>query len=312
MRILVTGGSGLIGSALIDLLLEEGHDVYLLDVNPPRKVQENVTFLKCDIRYAESVIDAVAQAKPEIIYHLATMLSIPSEANPQASFHVNCEGMFNVLEAARIMNVRQIVYASTLTTYGIDIKGDVIDEGTVQRATTLYGIAKTFGENLGRYYRKKYGIDFRCLRFASVVGPGAKVKHISIYNSWMIEKSYLGEPYAIFVTPDIRSSITYFKDAAVYLKQLSDAPAENIKTICYNTPGHKITAEELAAKVSELVPGAQLSFDPEEDVVSIYRAKGAKTYDSSKAVEEWNWSPKYSVEDMILDFGEEMKKMGLC
>ena len=81
---------------------------------------------------------------------------------------------------------------------------------------------------MGQYYRSKYDIDFRAARFAAIVGPGAN-KHIGVYNTWMIEKSYLGEPYKIFVTPDIVSSVTYFKDAAASLMQLAAALWKTLK-----------------------------------------------------------------------------------
>lgn len=313
MNILVTGGNGLIGSALMDMLLKENHKVILFGRRFDTKYfteeeKQKIEFVKGDLATFEHVLSAVEKSKPEVIYHIGAMLSVPSEADPQTSFHVNACGTYYVLEAARLFKVRQVIFSSSLSTYGLDIKGDLVDESTVQRPSTVYGIYKTFSENLGQYYRSKYDIDFRAARFAAIVGPGAKTKHIGVYNTWMIEKSYLGEPYKIFVTPDIVSSVTYFKDAAASLMQLAAAPKENIKTVCYNLPGHRVTAGELADLVTKLVPGVQLSFEPEEEIVNIFKSKGPKEYDCSKAIEEWNWKPSYSLEEMIIDFGVEMKK----
>lgn len=315
MKVLITGGNGLVGSALISLLLAQDHEVTIFDrVFDSEFIDEEerskVKFIRGDLAVFEHILSAVEQSNSEVIFHLGAMLSVPCDADPQLAFRVNGIGTYNILEAARIFHVRQVIYSSTLTTYGKDIPlNKPVDDFTLQRPTTIYGVYKLFSEGLGRYYRDKYGIDFRAVRFSSIVGPGARTKHISVYNAWMIEKSYLGEPYEIFVKPETRTTLTYYKDAANYLLKLSAAPIENIKTICYNLPGQPSTAKDLADSVMKIIPQAKLSFNPEDNIVKIWEKKGFVEYDGSKAREEWCWAQEYSVEEMIIDFGKEIEKL---
>ena len=220
------------------------------------------------------VLTAVAEARPETIYHLGGMLSMPSEQNPQASFQTNIVGTYNVLEAARLFGVRQVVYSSTNGTFGLDLQGlDVIDDATLQRPFTIYGVGKLFGELIGRYYTRRYGVDFRSIRLPAVVGPGAKTRNVSIYNAWSIEKSFFGEPYEIFVEPEIACPVIYFKDVARAFLSLAAAPKEKIKTMNYLVVG--VTpmprARDLVAVIRARLPKAQLTYKPEKLAMDFHK-----------------------------------------
>ena len=313
MRVLVTGGNGLVGSALIDLLCERGNQVAVLDKTHDaedfsKAEERGIRFYKRNLANFNHVLEVVSEFRPEIIFHLGSMLSVPCENNVHQGLRVNVGGIYHILEAARLFDVRQVIYSSTLTTFDRDLNGRIVDDETIQRPTTLYGITKYFGENLGRYYRNKYGIDFRAVRFSAIVGPGAKTKHIAVYNAWMIEKSFRNEPFEIFVTPETQSSLTYYKDAAKSLLLLSQAPKDNVVTVCYNLPGIPLSAGALAKEVERIVPTAQLTYNPDPEIVSIWERKGRVEYDGTKAREEWGWSPTYTVEGMIRDFGVEVQK----
>lgn len=309
MSVLITGGNGMVGAALVSLLVSKGEDVAVFDINfntnlLSKQEKECVTFIRGDLSVYEEIFEAIEKTRPQVIYHLASMLSVPCEADPHTGLQVNGLGSYNILEAARIFKVRQVIYSSSLSVYANNIpENKYIDHYTVERPSTIYAATKLFVEQLGYYYKIKYGLDFRAVRFSSLVGPGSKVRHISAYNAWIIEKSFLGEPFEIYVKPDNFVTLTYYKDAAECLFQLGDAPLNNIETVCYNLPGQPSRAHELVAMVEEIIPTAQLSYKPDPEVVAIWEKKGHVQYDDSKAKEEWNWKPKYSIKDMIIDFG---------
>lgn len=315
MSVLITGGNGMVGAALVALLLSKGEEVAVFDINfdttlLSRKQKERVTFIQGDLSIYEEIFEAVEKTAPKVIYHLASMLSVPCEADPHTALQVNGFGSYNILEAARIFNVKQIIYSSSLSVYANNIPDNkYIDQSTVERPSTIYATTKLFVEQLGYYYKVKYGLDFRAVRFSSLVGPGGKVRHISAYNAWMIEKSYLGEPFEIYVNPNNYVTLTYYKDAAECLFQLAEAPLDSIKTVCYNLPGQPSRAYELKAMVEEIIPTAQLSYNPDPEVVSIWDKKGYVEYDDSAVREEWKWNPKYSTRDMIIDFGTVLEEM---
>ena len=312
---LITGGTGFIGSTLAKELLEMSEEIATFDIKSSSPALEPYgkkwTHFQGNLGNMGEVLSAIQACKPKTIFHLGGMLSIPSEQNPQASFLTNIAGTYNVLEGARLFNVKQVIYASTNGTYGLDLEGlTVIDDRTLQRPITIYGCGKLFGELLGRYYNRRYGIDFRSIRLPAVVGPGSKTKHVSVYNAWAIEKSFFGEPYEIFVTPETAAPILYFKDAARSFLEVSKAPANQIKTINYNLAGIKPmpTAIELKNAILRFIPHAKISFNPDSLAMAFQKMHQGVRWDETPAVTEWNWKVKYNLESLIEDFIKELKE----
>ena len=313
MRILITGGNGQLGVYITSLLLKQGHTIGIYDkvfdneyLSPTAKSQ--IQYIQGDLMNPTSIYECVSQFKPEIIYHLAGLLSLTSEANPQETVNVNGIGTFYVLEAARLFKVRQVIFVSTLLTFDKDIQKHNIDEFTLQRPSTIYGINKLYGELLGCYYKEKYGLDFRAIRLSTVIGPEAKIRHISIFNIWMIEKSFFGKACEVFVPEETISPLIYYKDAANALIQLSDAPLEQIKAVCYNVSSYRVSAKEMAEHVKRGIPNAKITFNPDAEIIKLQKSRGPFIYDCSKALQEWGWKPTYTLEEMVIDFCNELEK----
>jgi threonine 3-dehydrogenase len=314
---LITGGTGFIGGWLAKMMMEEGHAVVTFSRSKQARhpILESFgsrwTHFSGTLERMSDILTAVRESKPEIIYHIGGMLSIPSEQNPQASFGTNIVGMFHVLESARLFGTKMVVYSSTNGTYGLDLEGlEVIDDRTLQRPMTIYGCGKLFGELLGRYYHRKYGIDFRSIRLPAVVGPGSKTRHVSVYNAWAIEKSFLGEPYEIFVTPETACPVLYFKDAAQAFREVTRAPASQIKTMNYNIAGVRPipTAMDLKNMILRFLPQAQISFNPDPLAMAYQKMHQGVQWDDTPAIREWNWRVKYNLETLVEDFIFELKE----
>ena len=105
MSVLITGGSGLIGSTLARMLAERGESVTVFDrvIVPGRfqGLEDRVRTIRGELGIFSHVLDAVSQARPRTIYHLGAMLSIPANEDPPGAFAANVQGTFHVLEAAR-------------------------------------------------------------------------------------------------------------------------------------------------------------------------------------------------------------------
>ncbi len=314
MPTLVTGGTGLIGAGVVRLLLEAGeHRPHAFDINPSAKlldgVEDQVEIVRGDLSNLSHVLNAVEQARPQVIYHLGGMLSLPSDADPATALRANALGTFHVLEAARLFNVPQVLFSSTLATYGMDLEdGDAIGDATLQRPILFYGATKVFGEHMGLVYRRKYGLDFRSVRYPSIVGPGVKTPGIAQYNSWVIEECARGRPYTIYVEPQTKHSILYIKDASRAVVDLGHAPAENIKTVNYLLSGidPPVAAGQLAELVRARIPEAQIDFETDEIAQTALQRVDRKL-DDSKAQREWGWKRDYGAEEMIDDFLEELR-----
>ncbi len=314
MTTLITGGVGFLGSYLTKMLVEAGERPVLFDIaavqGPLAKLSGRFVLETGNLAHLSVLMDCVEKHGIDRIFHLAGMLSLPAEQNPWAAFDVNVVGTYNVLEAARIKKMSQVIYGSTIATYSKDIPGDEIDDRTIQRPSTIYGVTKTFGELLGRFYHRRFGLDFRGVRWPSVIGPGARTAHMSIYNAWAIEHSLKGLPYVLECSPETRIPTIYYKDAARALSMLSDAEPGRILTRIYNIAGvtPPFSASELVETIERRIPGARLSFKPDPVVVELRRELGSLRFNDECARIELGWRSAYSLEELVDDFIEEFNR----
>jgi threonine 3-dehydrogenase len=313
MSVLVTGGTGFIGAEVVRLLLGKGETTLVaFDINPSTKmlddVADRVEVVRGDLGNFSHVLNVVQRIQPKAIYHLGGMLSVPSEADPAASFRANAMGTFHVLEAARLFHVPQVFFSSTIGTYGMDMRGETIDDYTLQRPQLFYGCTKVFAELLGQFYRRKYGLDFRGVRYPSIVGPGVKTPGIVQYTSWAIEESHKGNPFTVWVRPDTRVPIMYFKDAARAMVMLGEAALGDIKMVNYVIAGSTPdpSAQELVDAVRRKVPGAAVDFRPDPERQRIIDGL-ALPLDDGPARAEWGWKSEYGLERMVDDFLQELE-----
>ena len=314
MTTMITGGAGFIGACLAKILIDEGERPVLFDIAPVQgplsELSDRFVFERGSLAHLPVLMDCVERHGVDRIFHLGGMLSLPSEQNPEAAFDANAIGTWNVLETARIKKMNQVVYGSTIATYSKDIPGDTIDDRTIQRPTSLYGITKTFGEMLGRWFNRRFDLDFRAVRLPSIVGPGARTAHMSIYNAWAIEYPLRGLPYEINCEPGTRCPALYYKDAAMALRMLSAADPSRIETRIYNIAGitPPFSAAELVDAIEKRIPGSRLSFNPDPVVVGLLRELGALKISEECARKEWGWKLSYPLAEMVDDFIREFRQ----
>ena len=314
MAILITGGTGFIGSLLARLAAAQELRPVLLDPAPPgpslADIIDQVDYVRSSMNSLSSLVEIMRSHEVDSVFHLGGMLSVPSEEDPWSAFEVNIQGTYRVLEAARLCGVKKFVFASSIAVYGDGLPEGLVSEASVERPTSMYGVGKVCGELLGRYYQGRFGLDFRAIRVPSVVGPGSKVPHMSIYNCWAIEKPLLGEPYQILVEPDTRCPVIYYKDAAQALWRLYMAPESGIKTRVYNISGvaPPYSAGELVDQVRSVIPGAQLSFAVDPKINQMISRLGRLELDDAKARAEWDWRPSFDLPGMVRQFIEDFHK----
>lgn len=313
MAKLVTGGTGFIGACLVDQLLESGEEVVVLDRLPTAhwdKASVKPKVVLGDITNWPEVMNVFKTHSFDCVFHLAAMLSLPSEANPWAAHQVNVNGTFNMLEAVRLLGSNKLVMASTTGTYGLDTPTADITDTTLQRPTTMYGCTKVYGELLGRFYHKKFGTDFRSVRIPSLVGPGIRTRAIGQYNSWMIEHAALGRPYECYGMPDRGLPLIYYKDTAAAFAVLAGASMERIKMLNYNIAGvnKSVSPREIETAIKKQIPNAVITYNPDPVVVNYFATLRFDSLDDSAARKEWDWRPKFNTVDAIVeDFAKEVR-----
>ena len=301
---LVTGGAGFVGAEVVRVLAERGDDVVVFDLEPDdeRLAGIDVDVVQGDLGDALAMDRAVAAHRPETVFHFGGMLSVDSEADPVASFSANATGTLNVLEAAIKHGVRQVIYASTMVTYGKDIEGQTIDDTTLQRPHLFYGATKVFSEHTGLWYKRKHGIDFRGIRYPGIVGPGVKTPGVAQYNAWMIEAAVKGEPFVVWVREETRHAILYYKDAANAAVQLAEAPLEHLEREVYVVTSERPSpsAGELADAIRRQMPDAQITFEVDAERQRVLEDV-ERPIDDSAARKEWGFAPRYGLDDMVTD-----------
>ena len=151
-RVVVFGGTGFLGSYLIDELLKNNYDVVAADINPSKYVDEEY-YVKCDILNKKQVNKIVKGAF--IVYNFAGFANLDDAiANPYRAMELNVMGNLNILEACKEHHIKRFVYASSA--YAMSDKG------------SFYGISKLTSEKLTEEYYKKFGLEFTIVRYGSV------------------------------------------------------------------------------------------------------------------------------------------------
>ena len=308
-NVIVTGGSGLLGATVVHELVKDGkYKPVVMDIveNPGRleDIKDDIVYVQGDISDKQHLDKVFTEHKPIKIYHIAAVLGDTCENNRDLAMNVNVISHLALLDAALKHNVKQFLFSSSITTYGEDIKeGEKLTLQTVQHPASFYGVTKIFDELAGRYYKKKFGLDFRSIRYPGIVGPGLRATGISTYISAIIEIPAKGEPYAVKVSKDVKVPLLYVEDAGRAMIQLGEAPVENIKSVVYFINGVKEpipNAGEMVEMVKNHIKNADITFDVNEEWDKLLKS-ASHMIDDSDSVKEWNWSPKYDTYDKIID-----------
>jgi UDP-glucose 4-epimerase len=183
-RVMVTGGFGFVGSAVVRRLLRAGTaEVQVLDdcsLGVPENLGESVTDVRCaraDIRDANAVADALGELRPDVVIHLAALHFIPAcESDRKRCIDVNVGGTQAVLDAAAATGVQAVVLASTAAVYAPDLRAH--GEDARIGPTDIYGASKLFAEQLGELFHRTTGSPVGIARLFNVFGPGETNPHL--------------------------------------------------------------------------------------------------------------------------------------
>lgn len=176
MRILVTGGAGFIGSHIVQLALDQGHEVAVLDnlsSGLRANVPQSAALHTVDLRDGAAVRRVVADFRPDVVNHQAAQASVSvSVRDPLLDAETNVLGTLHLLEACREFSVRRLVFASTGgAIYGDIPEGARADKTWSPRPQSPYAVSKLAGEFYLRTYAAQHGLECSVLRYANVYGP---------------------------------------------------------------------------------------------------------------------------------------------
>jgi nucleoside-diphosphate-sugar epimerase len=298
MNVLITGGTGNLGSRLAIPLVQRGDRVVAFDIRAEPHF-DSAEFREAqvvvgDLADRQRVMGIVREHKIETIFHLGAVLSSSAEENPYDAWRANMDGMVNVMDAARFGSAQRVVFSSTIATYGSDIP-QPLTEDAPQWPVSLYGVTKVAGERLGVYYHHQFGLDFRAIRLPAVIAARGSSGGASAYVSAAFEESVRKGTYEFYVNPTTRAPMLYIADAVRGFLNLHDATAKNLSRRVYNIAGIAPSAEELAQAIRKLVPKVQLTYRPDPLKCAIVES-WPHQIDDSAARKDWGWDSTWNLE----------------
>ena len=283
MSIFIIGGTGFIGRRLIPLLARQGEEIVCMDINPQTAnygdYGKQVRVVRGDITQFDDVVAQMAAAKPSRVVNLAYLLG--SEHPPRFAFKLNILGMDNCFEAARILGVNRVVYASSLAVSGEQkFYGDrIVTEDDFRHGHVQYAMHKIFNEWQAQDYREKHGMEITAIRPANVTGNDKIVG--SVDHVFCITTPARGKPVSFPYKDAMRCPIHVDDIAEVFARVvMNDKPKHWI----YSTGGTAISLGDLADIVRGFLPDAQISFENETGGKEL---SGNYLIDNSRLIEEF-------------------------
>ncbi|PKB74510.1 MAG: hypothetical protein BZY72_01440 [SAR202 cluster bacterium Io17-Chloro-G8] len=268
MTTLVLGGTGFIGKRAVPRLVQRGEKVVVMDINPGAadfsEFGEQVEVMRGDIMQFQDVVTAIMHAKPDRIMNLAYLLG-SGDDTPHFTMKLNILGMDNCFEAARISGVNRVTYASSIAVSGQQSNfGDrVINEDDPMHGTSQYAMHKRFNEFQAQQFNSVYGMSITGIRPANVTGPD-KVRG-STDHVQCVTLPASGQPVSFPKAGLMRLPVHVDDIAEAFVRvTMVDKSAHAI----YNSGGHPISLDDLAAIVKKYLPDAQITFasqDGKED-----------------------------------------------
>ena len=310
-NILVTGGAGFIGSHLVDRLLGEGgwqitvvddfNDFYSPEIKRANVTSHlsdpNYTLIEADIRDAGRMAKIFAETKFDVIVHLAARAGVrPSLAEPELYVETNVNGTINLLELARKYAVKQFVFGSSSSVYGINTKIPFAEDDRIHQPISPYAATKAAGELLCHTYSHLYGIRTICLRFFTVYGARQR-PDLAIHKfSQLITE---GKPIQVFGDGSSRRDYTYIDDIIQGVRAAVD----------YDRSIHELfnLGESQTVTLTDLIGLIEKSLDTHAIIDSQPMQPGdvPATYaDISKSRQLLGYNPTTKIQDGIPKFVE--------
>ena len=325
--ILVTGAGGEMGHALLETLARRWHgrrEIVALDLRElPSDRAAHATSIHVGDVSDPDVFDRIGRTHDvSEVWHLAALLSTRGERSPELALKVNVTGSANALRlaaesAARRRSAVKFLFPSTIAAYGMPTLAAKRAAGRVREVDclepiTMYGVNKRAVEELGRYYARHYRllesdrldctVDFRAIRFPGIISADTvPTGGTSDYGPEMLHAAAQEKAYACFVRPDARIPFMTMPDAVRSLMELAEAPRERLSRLVYNVGAFAPSAEEIAAKVREFFPKAEIRYAPTAERQRIVDS-WPEDVDDSAARRDWGWKPEHDFDRAFAEY----------
>ncbi|MDP6342086.1 MAG: L-threonine 3-dehydrogenase [Alphaproteobacteria bacterium] len=309
-RILVTGALGQIGSELVPALRAQfgSESVVATDIRRPSANGGLGAgpFEHLDCTSIRQVQEMVRRFDVGGIYHLASLLSAVAEEKPQAAWELNMGGLYRVLEVARQYGCA-LFFPSSIGAFGPTTPRQGTPQDTIQRPTTMYGVAKVASELLCDYYALRLGVDARGLRLPGLIShtapPGGGTTDYAVD---IFYQAIRYGHYTCFLRPDARLDMMYMPDAIRAMIELMAADPGRLRhRNAFNVTAMSFTPEELAAEIRRHIPEFRIDYDV-DPVRQAIADSWPQSIDDGAARAEWGWAPAYDLAATTTDMLDKL------
>jgi nucleoside-diphosphate-sugar epimerase len=287
-KILVIGASGQIGVELTLALRKMYGDANVIasdlrEENP--LLHGSGPYVSLDVMNKEMLHVQVIRQGVTQIYLLAAILSATGEKNPNLAWHLNMQGLLNVLDIAREEKLSKVYWPSSIAVFGPTSPKQNCPQKTIIEPTTVYGISKYAGEFWCNYFFNKYAVDVRSIRYPGLIsyksapGGGTTDYAVEIFHEALEHKHY-----DCFLGKDTYLPMMYMPDALRATIELMEAPSEKIRT---RTDFSITYAPDYRQAIANSWP---------------------QSIDDSVAQEDWGWKPEFDLSRMTKDMLENLNK----
>ncbi|HXB45787.1 MAG TPA: NAD-dependent epimerase/dehydratase family protein [Puia sp.] len=309
-KILVIGASGQIGVELTLALrkIYGNANVVASDLREENDLLKGTgPYVSLDVMNKEMLHVQVIRQHITQIYLLAAILSATGEKNPGLAWHLNMQGLLNVLDIAREEKLQKVYWPSSIAVFGPTSPKKNCPQQTIIEPITVYGISKYAGEFWCNYFHNRFGVDVRSIRYPGLIsyksapGGGTTDYAIEIFHE-ALENKY----YKCFLKEDTYLPMMYMPDAIKATIDLMEAPAEKITVrTSYNVAGISFSPKEIAEEIRKHIPDFKMEYAPD------YRQSIADSWpqsiDDSIAHHDWGWVHKHDLSRMVTDMFENLQ-----
>lgn len=297
MKIIVTGGAGFIGSNLVNVLINLGDQVHVIDnllTGKPSNINPNAVFHNEDIR-------DFAKIKPlftgvDYVFHTAAFPRVqPSIKDPILTNSINLVGTLNVLEASRLANVKKVVYSASSSAYGDQVVLPLKEDMT-PNPMSPYGLQKYMGELYCKLYSDMYHLPTVCLRYFNVYGQGMNLEGAyTLVISIFINQRLNNSPMTVTGDGSNRRDYTNVKDVvrANILTAFSTTTGHG--EVINIGRGHNYSTLEVANMIGGPITYIEPRIEPKETLA-----------DNTLAKTLLNWVPKVNLPTWIKQYKQEV------
>lgn len=269
MRVLITGGAGFIGSHIIKEMLRQKIDIVSYDISPLNNASSEVLTndeLNQVISVSGDICDFPALCRTIREYgithviHMASMLIDAASSNPFKACEIMNGGMIHVLEAARLFQLKKVVWASSMSVFSTKLEHEPVLNDAPHSPETVYGACKSWGEQMARHYFNEWGVDSVGLRYGVVYGFG-RLRGPSRFATELIRLPAVQQPFE-FQYGNSVVDWQYVGDAAkVTVKALL---SDTLPRRCYNIRGEERRVADAADLVRKFIPDARIHLGNEQ------------------------------------------------